>query len=145
MLSDLNFLAFCFLHHFSMSKHFYLCRCVPSLFSIEMGVIFAQGCLLVSRTFISDAISKIEARAGRYLIAQVGYFKCTTLSSWLPDCTDKQCCTTFVRGEAALCLFNCSSNSLCPSQPGYDFSQTLSFCEIYVPCSFCGVTGLGNS
>ena len=111
---------------------------------MEMGVIFAQGCLLVSRTFISDAISKIEARAGRYLIAQVGSFKCTTLSSWLPDCTDKQCCTNFVHGEAAFCLFMCSSDPPSPPKLVKD-SAKLFLCEIYVPYSLCRIAGLGKS
>ncbi|KAK9828245.1 hypothetical protein WJX74_005419 [Apatococcus lobatus] len=44
--------------------------CVPSLFSAEAGLILVQGGLLVTRTLITDAISRIEARAARYLIAQ---------------------------------------------------------------------------
>lgn len=49
------------------------CRCVPSFFSPEMGLILIQGCLLVSRTWFTDVISRIEARAGRHLIAEVGF------------------------------------------------------------------------
>ena len=48
----------------------FACRCVPSLFSAEAGLIIAQGGLLVCRTLLTDTISRIEAKAGRYLIAQ---------------------------------------------------------------------------
>ena len=48
-----------------------LCRCVPKLLSREALLILIQGGLLVSRTFLTDRISRIEARAGRHLIAQV--------------------------------------------------------------------------
>ncbi len=48
-------------------------RCVPSVFSPEAGLIAAQGALLVSRTLLTDYISRIEARAGRQLIQQVAY------------------------------------------------------------------------
>ena len=44
--------------------------CVPSPFSAEAGLIAFQGLLLVSRTLLTDQISRIEARAGRHLIAQ---------------------------------------------------------------------------
>lgn len=44
--------------------------CVPSAFSQESGLIAIQACLLLSRTWLTDYISRIEARAGRYLIAQ---------------------------------------------------------------------------
>jgi hypothetical protein len=47
------------------------CRCVPQLLSKEALLILIQGALLVSRTFLTDRISRIEARAGRHLIAQV--------------------------------------------------------------------------
>ena len=47
------------------------CRCVPGLLTREFGLISAQGVLLLSRTWLTDYISRIEARAGRYLIAQV--------------------------------------------------------------------------
>ena len=47
------------------------CSCVPGLLSREAGLIAIQGVLLVSRTWLTDHISKIEARAGRHLIAQV--------------------------------------------------------------------------
>lgn len=36
-----------------------------------MALIVAQGCLLVSRTWLTDYISRIEARAGRHLISLV--------------------------------------------------------------------------
>lgn len=45
-------------------------RCVPSILSPEAGLIAFQGVLLVSRTLLTDQISRIEARAGRHLIAQ---------------------------------------------------------------------------
>jgi len=35
------------------------------------ALIGVQGCLLVCRTWLTDYISRIEARAGRHLIAQV--------------------------------------------------------------------------
>ncbi|CAL8463002.1 g2536 [Coccomyxa elongata] len=44
--------------------------CVPKLLSKESLLVFLQGCLLVSRTFLTERISRIEARAGRHLIAQ---------------------------------------------------------------------------
>ena len=44
--------------------------CVPSPASHEAGLIALQGALLVSRTLLTDYISKIEARAGRHLIGQ---------------------------------------------------------------------------
>ena len=44
--------------------------CVPSPTSPEAGLIALQGALLVSRTLLTDYISRIEARAGRHLIAQ---------------------------------------------------------------------------
>ena len=46
-------------------------RCVPRLLSREALLVLVQGGLLVSRTFLTDRISRIEARAGRHLIAQV--------------------------------------------------------------------------
>ena len=48
-----------------------LCRCVPRLLSKEALLILIQGAFLVSRTFLTDRISRIEARAGRHLISQV--------------------------------------------------------------------------
>ena len=45
--------------------------CVPGVWSQEMALIVAQGCLLVSRTWLTDYISRIEARAGRHLISLV--------------------------------------------------------------------------
>ena len=42
----------------------YACRCVPKLLSREALLILIQGGLLVSRTFLTDRISRIEARAG---------------------------------------------------------------------------------
>ena len=47
------------------------CRCVPKLLSKEALLILIQGAFLVSRTFLTDRISRIEARAGRHLISQV--------------------------------------------------------------------------
>lgn len=48
-----------------------MCRCVPKLLSKEALLILIQGAFLVSRTFLTDRISRIEARAGRHLISQV--------------------------------------------------------------------------
>lgn len=44
--------------------------CVPSAWSREAGLIALQSALLVSRTWLTDYISRIEARAGRNLIGQ---------------------------------------------------------------------------
>eukprot|EP00884_Botryococcus_braunii_P014828 jgi/Botrbrau1/23346/Bobra.0051s0006.2 len=44
--------------------------CVPKAISVEAGLIYLQGCLLVSRTYLTDYISRIEATAGQHLIAQ---------------------------------------------------------------------------
>ena len=54
----------------------FACRCVPRVLSKESLLILLQGGLLVSRTFLTDRISRIEARAGRHLIAQVKLFTC---------------------------------------------------------------------
>ena len=43
---------------------------MPSLLSPEAGLVGLQACLLVSRTYLTDHISRIEARAGRHLLAQ---------------------------------------------------------------------------
>lgn len=48
-----------------------LCSCVPGIATKEAGLILAQGLLLLSRTWLTDYISRIEARAGRHLISQV--------------------------------------------------------------------------
>ena len=47
-------------------------RCVPSLWSREAALIALQSSLLMSRTWLTDYISRLEARAGRHLIGQVG-------------------------------------------------------------------------
>mmetsp|Transcript_1337 Transcript_1337/g.3997 ORF Transcript_1337/g.3997 Transcript_1337/m.3997 type:complete len:758 (-) Transcript_1337:479-2752(-) len=44
--------------------------CVPSLWSREAVLIAVQSSLLMSRTWLTDYISRIEARAGRHLIGQ---------------------------------------------------------------------------
>ena len=46
------------------------CSCVPGLWTREAALIGVQGALLVCRTWLTDFISRIEARAGRHLIAQ---------------------------------------------------------------------------
>lgn len=46
-------------------------RCVPSLWSREAALVALQSALLMSRTWLTDYISRIEARAGRNLIGQV--------------------------------------------------------------------------
>ena len=51
------------------------------MFSAEAGLILVQGGLLVTRTLITDAISRIEARAARYLIAQVSVHLCILVNA----------------------------------------------------------------
>ncbi len=48
---------------------------MPGIQSREAGLIAIQSVLLVSRTWLTDYISRIEARAGRHLIAQVTAFQ----------------------------------------------------------------------
>lgn len=48
-----------------------LCSCVPGPLSAEAGLIYAQGALLVARTLLTDYVSLIEGRAGRWIIQQV--------------------------------------------------------------------------
>lgn len=57
----------------------FICSCIPGVLSAESGLIGIQACLLLSRTWLTDYISRIEARAGRYLIAQVGCERFTDL------------------------------------------------------------------
>ena len=59
-----------------------MCRCVPKLLSKEALLILIQGAFLVSRTFLTDRISRIEARAGRHLISQVSLFVITRRCSF---------------------------------------------------------------
>ena len=40
--------------------------CVPSPTSPEAGLIYVQGLLLVLRTLLTDHISRLEGRAGRW-------------------------------------------------------------------------------
>ena len=40
--------------------------CVPSPTSPEAGLIYVQGILLVLRTLLTDNISRLEGRAGRW-------------------------------------------------------------------------------
>ena len=58
-------------------------RCVPGLWTPEAALIGVQGCLLVWRTWLTDYISRIEARAGRHLIAQVDFATNETAICWL--------------------------------------------------------------
>ncbi|GIL93564.1 hypothetical protein Vretimale_11706 [Volvox reticuliferus] len=44
--------------------------CVPSPWSREAGLILAQGCLLVSRTLLTDYISRLEGYCGSTLVGQ---------------------------------------------------------------------------
>ncbi|KAI7844147.1 hypothetical protein COHA_002282 [Chlorella ohadii] len=44
--------------------------CVPGPLSAEAGLIYAQGALLVARTLLTDYVSWIEGRAGRWIIQQ---------------------------------------------------------------------------
>ncbi len=46
--------------------------CVPSPFSKEAGLILLQGCLLVSRTLLTDYISRVEGYCGRSIVSLVG-------------------------------------------------------------------------
>jgi len=46
------------------------CSCVPGPLSAEAGLIYAQGALLVARTLLTDYVSWIEGRAGRWIIQQ---------------------------------------------------------------------------
>lgn len=55
------------------------------MLSVESGLIGIQACLLLSRTWLTDYISRIEARAGRYLIAQVRHQLYTVLTDHLAD------------------------------------------------------------
>lgn len=45
--------------------------CVPSWYSKEAALIGIQGCLLVSRTLLTDYISRVEGHCGRSLISLV--------------------------------------------------------------------------
>lgn len=44
------------------------CSCVPGPLTPEAGLIYAQGVLLVARTLLTDHISWLEGRAGRWSI-----------------------------------------------------------------------------
>ncbi|PRW57208.1 ABC transporter D family [Chlorella sorokiniana] len=44
--------------------------CVPGPLSAEAGLIYAQGALLVARSLLTDYLSLIEGRAGRWIIQQ---------------------------------------------------------------------------
>ena len=44
--------------------------CIPSLWSVEAGLVAGQGALLVARSLLTDYMSRIEGAAGRYIIAQ---------------------------------------------------------------------------
>ena len=46
--------------------------CVPSATSPEAGLIGLQALLLISRTLMTDHITRVEGRAARFLIAQAG-------------------------------------------------------------------------
>lgn len=59
--------------------HYHRCRCVPGIYTKEAGLIAIQSALLVCRTYLTDYISRIEARAGRHLIAQVHSRCCLSL------------------------------------------------------------------
>lgn len=50
------------------------CSCVPGPLSAEAGLIYAQGALLVARSLLTDYLSIIEGRAGRWIIQQVWRF-----------------------------------------------------------------------
>ncbi|KDD75960.1 ABC transporter, partial [Helicosporidium sp. ATCC 50920] len=46
--------------------------CVPGPLSPEAGLIYAQTALLVARTLLTDYVSALEGRVGRFIIAQDG-------------------------------------------------------------------------
>lgn len=56
------------------STHPPTCSCVPGPLSAEAGLIYAQGALLVARSLLTDYLSIIEGRAGRWIIQQVWRF-----------------------------------------------------------------------
>lgn len=45
------------------------CSCVPGPLSLEAGLIYGQGVLLLLRTLLTDQVSHLEGRAGRWIIA----------------------------------------------------------------------------
>lgn len=47
-----------------------LAICVPSFFSYEAGLIYFQTILLVGRSLLTDYVSRLEGKAGRWIIAQ---------------------------------------------------------------------------
>lgn len=57
--------------------------CVPSVFSAEAGLIYAQGLLLVLRTLLSDYVSRLEGRAGRWIIQSNGPMLSKTLGQFV--------------------------------------------------------------
>lgn len=46
------------------------CRCVPSPFCAEAGLIYVQGVLLVLRSLITELMSRLEGYGGRWIIQQ---------------------------------------------------------------------------
>ena len=44
--------------------------CVPSPLSAEAGLIYTQSVLLILRSLLTEYISRLEGRAGRWIIAQ---------------------------------------------------------------------------
>lgn len=57
--------------------------CVPGIFTAEAGLIAGQGALLVLRTLLSDYVSKLEGRAGRWIIQQNGPMLSKTLGQFV--------------------------------------------------------------
>lgn len=57
---------------------------MPGPFSTEAGLIYAQGALLVARSLLTDYVSMLEGRAGRWII-QVGRLPGCP-AAWLAGC-----------------------------------------------------------
>ena len=68
------------------SAHLYrrpcLRSCVPGPLSREAGLVLLQGCLLVSRTLLTDYISRVEGYCGKSITSLVRCVMCL-----LPDVT----------------------------------------------------------
>lgn len=47
------------------------CRCVPGVFTKEFLLVLIQGGLLVSRTLLTDYISRVEGYCGKSLTSLV--------------------------------------------------------------------------
>lgn len=60
------------------------CSCVPGLFTREAFLVLVQGGLLVSRTLLTDYISRVEGYCGKALTSLVGSCSCCSMQlHWL--------------------------------------------------------------